>query len=82
MTVWTRSEPLTICLQLRTYVLSRLSHSFGRSQVESAAAEFCALKMLMLQQLKTEVEQEALRSDVLQVSGPFDLSSKTVQWYS
>ena len=35
--------------------------------------------MLMLQQLKTEVEQEALRSDVLQVSGPFDLSSKTVQ---
>jgi hypothetical protein len=53
--------------QLRTYALSRLSQSYGRSAAEAAAAQFCALKMLLLQQSKSESEHAGLRSDVRQV---------------
>ncbi len=52
---------------MRTYVLSCLSQSYGWSAAEAAAAEFCALKMLLLQQFKSEFEQAGLRSDVRQV---------------
>jgi hypothetical protein len=52
--------------QLRNYALSRLSKSYSRSAAESAAAEFCALKMLMIQQLKTESQHAILRADIRQ----------------
>ncbi len=54
------------CPQLRNYALSRLSQSYSRSAAEAAAAEFCALKMLMIQQLKAESQHAILRADIRQ----------------
>ena len=54
-------------LQLRNYILDRLSRSYGRSSAEAAAAQFCALKMLLLQQLNFEASQAAIHIDLRQV---------------
>jgi hypothetical protein len=64
---------MAFCLQLRNYALLRLSQSFGRSAAETAAAEFCALKILMLQQFKAEHSFAAVRADIRQVSLPIFL---------
>ena len=53
--------------QLRDYSLCRLSQSYSRSPAENAAAEFCALKMLMVQQLKAEAQHAVIRADIRQV---------------
>ena len=53
--------------QMCTYALSRMSQSHGRSAAEVAAAEFCALKMLLLNQLQSESQQAALRADMREV---------------
>jgi hypothetical protein len=58
------------CPQLRNYALSRLSQSYSRSAAEAAAAEFCALKMLMIQQLKAESQHAVLRADIRQACPP------------
>jgi hypothetical protein len=54
--------------QLRDYSLCRLSQSYSRSPAENAAAEFCALKMLMVQQLKAESQHAAIRDDIAKVA--------------
>ena len=58
---------LVCVVQVHNYALARLSRSNGRSPAESAAAELCALKMIMLRQLHSDVESRALRADVSQV---------------
>jgi hypothetical protein len=49
------------------HILDRLSRSYGRSSAEAAAAQFCALKMLLLQQLSSEASQAAIHIDLRQV---------------
>ena len=88
----TNEYNLIICKiqQVRAFALSRLSRSQGRSAAEAAAAELCALKMIMLHQLRSGAEQAALRSEIRKVhkidivlarESDFEAVSEAI-WYS
>ncbi len=53
-----------LVLQLQRYSLSRLSKSVGRSAVELSLAQFGVLKVMMMELLKTKIEQVAVHRDI------------------